>query len=204
VDNRLDAMVTGIPLKKLATRPRSVRRKFARFRRFIHSSIKIVDGTQGGFSVPKIEQILLQERERGFHADAVIIDYDEELSPVTKRQEVRLELADIYRDLRQMIGRQNVIGWTAAQTQRSAEGLKVIGKDRVAEDYSKTRKATMVLGLGQGEWGEDSIYLWVAKHRFDTQHIGCNIVTDKTRGLIYDREKTRQREIEMRSPTDLP
>jgi hypothetical protein len=196
VENRLDSMITGVPIAKLASKPKTTQAKFERYRRFIRSGLRIIDGTQGGFTVAKIEQILLREREQGFHTDALLIDYDDEIVPPRKDKERRFELADIYRGLRQVVSRNNVIGWTAAQTQRDTDTLKIIGGNRVAEDISKIRKVAMAIGVGKGEWGDDSLYLWVAKHRFGKSEVGCHIVSDKERMLIYDREKTREREIE--------
>jgi replicative DNA helicase len=143
-------------------------------------------------SVARIEQILLRERESGFRADVVIIDYDDEIVPPKKQKERRFEFADIYRDLRQFASRYNIILWTAAQTQRGTEHMKILSGDHLAEDFSKIRKVTMALSLGQGDWNKDSIYLWVAAHRHDKQHMGCTIMTDKDRMLIYDRERTRK------------
>jgi hypothetical protein len=99
-------------------------------------------------------------------------------------------LADIYRDLRQLASRKNAILWTAAQTKRSTASKRILGGDDLAEDISKVRKVAMALSLGQGDWGEDSIFIWVAAHKFDRQHIGCNIMSNKNRMLIYDREAT--------------
>jgi hypothetical protein len=72
--------------------------------------------------------------------------------------------------------------------------MKIISGKYIAEDISKIRKASFALSLGQGEWGDDSIFLWVAAHRYDRQHVGGNILTNKEKSLFYDREKTLERE----------
>lgn len=192
MEDRLDAIISGIRLQRLNEKPRLFRERFAKFTRLLHSRLRIVDGTQGGITVPRIEQILLQERDHGFYADVVIVDYDDEIAPTKKKTERRFELADVYRDLRQLASRQKLIVWTAAQTQRGTEGLKILSGDRIAEDISKIRKVTLAIGLGQGDWGPESIYLWVAAHKFDRQHVGCHIMADRPRMLIYDAEKTRK------------
>jgi archaellum biogenesis ATPase FlaH len=190
LEDRLDAAVTGIPKSRLHEDPNTVRQRFARFRRLVKAQLRLVDGTEGGFTVRQMEEVFLRERDRGFKADAIIIDYDDEIVPSRRYQERRLEFADIYRELRQLAGRYNIIVWTAAQTQRGTENVKILTSDRVAEDIGKVRKATLVLGLGKGDWGEDSIYIWVAKHKFDRQHVGCNIMPDKECMMIYDRIRT--------------
>jgi hypothetical protein len=193
-EDRLDSIVTAIPIKSLTEYPDLLRRRFERFRGLVRRQLKIFDGTGGGVTVARIEQIIMQERERGFMADAVIIDYDDEIAPVTKQKERRFEFADIYRDLRQMIARLGLIGWIAAQTQRDTESLKILSGDRVAEDISKLRKVTMAISMGKGDpdWGSDAIYLWIAAHKFDMQHVGCHIVPCLDRMLIFDREATER------------
>ncbi len=195
VEDRFDAAVTRVPIHRLSEKPSTVQRRFRQYRRIVRSKLRIVDGTQGGVSVPRIEQIMLRERESGFMPDALIVDYDDEIVPTAKHKERRFEFADIYRDLRQLAARYQLIVWTAAQTQRGTESLKILSGDRLAEDYSKIRKVTVALGLGQGDWCPDSIYLYVAGHKHDIQHVGCHIVPDKSRMIIYDREKTKEWEM---------
>ena len=196
VEDRLDSIITKVPISSLADLPRTTASRFARWRTMLTTQLKIHDGTEGGVTIPKVEQMVLQERDRGFITDAVIIDYDDEIVPVIKQKERRFEFADIYRDYRQMLSRHNLIGWTAAQTQRGTEEMKILSGDKVAEDISKLRKATVGLSLGKGDWADDSIYLWVAKHKFDRQHQGCEIIPDLSRMLIYSRDLTLK---EMRS-----
>lgn len=192
VEDRLDSIISKVPLQRLHEKPKTVKSRFLNFKRLVHTQLRIIDGTEGGMSVARIEQILLRERESGFRADVVIIDYDDEIVPPKKQKERRFEFSDIYRDLRQFASRYNIILWTAAQTQRGTEHMKILSGDHLAEDFSKIRKVTMALSLGQGDWNKDSIYLWVAAHRHDKQHLGCTIMTDKNRMLIYDRERTRK------------
>jgi len=190
VEDRLDAIIAKMPIDKLANYPKTLTNRFGRFRRLVRSKLHIYDGTEGGISVSTIEQIYLKERERGFTADAIVVDYDDEIQPAVKNKERRMDFSEIYRDLRQLAGRRQLLVWTAAQTQRGTEAMKVLSGDKAAEDISKLRKVTMCLSLGQGDWTSDSIYLWVAKHRFDTKHVGCHVLPDLKRTLIYDREKT--------------
>lgn len=72
--------------------------------------------------------------------------------------------------------------------------MQFISGKEIAEDISKIRKAAFALSLGAGQWGEESLFLWVAAHRYDRQHVGGNIVTDKGRMIFYDRDATLKRE----------
>jgi hypothetical protein len=195
VEDRFDAAITSLPLVRLPELPNRLKKKFKRYMRLVRSRLKIVDGTEGEITMGAVENIWEQERNRGFTADAVIIDYDDEIRPMRKQSEKRFELADIYRDFRQFIARRDLLGWIASQTGRKSEELKIIGGHHVAEDISKMRKASFAMSLGQGDWGEESIYCWIAKHRYDMSHVGANICMDKKRAIFYDREMTLQKEM---------
>lgn len=192
VEDRFDANITGLTVRSLKDLPNKVLRKFANYRRLVRGRLRLVDGSGSKLSVGDIEEIYLRERNMGFAADAIIIDYDNWIRPTTKRQDRRLELSDIYTDLRNFIGRYKVIGWTAAQTQRSTKHLKVITSDMVAEDISKVQKVALALSIGAGEWGDNSAYIYVAAHRHDKGDQGWNIMQDKSRMHFFDLEATEQ------------
>jgi replicative DNA helicase len=190
VEDRFDACITFLPIKKLEVMPRTFKERFLLFKRLIRSRLKIVDRTERKTTIRDIEAIIEEERNKGFIADAVIIDYDDEIAASKRNSERRLELAEIYRDMRQLAAKKSLLVWTAAQSRRSTAQKRQLGGDDLAEDISKVLKVAMAISLGQGDWGPESIYLWVAAHKFDRQHVGANIMTNKNRMLIYDREKT--------------
>jgi hypothetical protein len=192
-EDRFDANITALPTKRLVELPKTLRIRYSRFTRLLRSKLKIIDGTDSELTVAKVDEIWERERNRGFTADAVLIDYDDEIKPPRKNNERRFELADIYRDLRRFAARRDIIVWTAAQTGRHSEGRKIITSSTVAEDISKIRKVMLAIGIGQGEWGENSRYLFVAAHKFDRQHVGCHIISDPDRAVFYDRQATLMR-----------
>lgn len=191
VEDRLDAIIANVPIKKLADFPRRITNTTNRYRQSFGAEIRVKDGTDG-LTVDAIEQIYLQERAAGFIADAIIVDYDDEIVPSEKQKDRRFELADIYRALRRFGARHNLFLWTAAQTQRGTEELKIITGSKTAEDISKIRKVTIAIGVGKGDWGDNSLYLNIAAHKFDKGEIGTNICSNMARQLIYDREATIQ------------
>lgn len=192
VEERLDAAITHIPVAVLNEYPQTYRKRFERFRSHTGPRIELVDGTDGGISLAVIEEIILQKREEGFFPDALIIDYDEKIQPARHLKEKRFEYDELYNGLNNLISKHNLIGWTAAQTQRDTRHLKILSGDRVAEDIGKMRKVVCGLSLGKGEWTEDSIYLWVAAHKHQPMERGCEIVPNLKESCIYDREATRK------------
>lgn len=190
VEDRFDAQISQLPIKNLAKRGRILKERMKRFISRVRGRLRIVDATEGGLTVPTIEGVWEDLRNQGFEADVVIVDYDDEMRSTVKRDERRYEFADIYRDFRQFAAKKQVFLWTAAQTKRGTKGLQKVGGDDLAEDVSKVRKVSLAIGLGKGEWGDDSLYLWVAAHKLDKQYVGCNIMQNKDRMMFYDREAT--------------
>jgi hypothetical protein len=190
VEDRFDSQIAQLPIKNLAKRGRILKERFKRFVTRVRGRIRVVDATEGGLTIPMGESIWEDQRNQGFTADVVIFDYDDELRSTIKRDERRYEFADIYRDMRQFAAKKQLFVWTAAQTKRGTKGLQKVGGDDLAEDVSKVRKVSLAIGLGKGEWGDDSMYLWVAAHKLDKQYVGCNIMQNKERMMFYDREAT--------------
>lgn len=210
VQDRIDASISGVPLQELADRPKLVKKRIERFAKFVPQRIKVIDRVEEGASVSQIEQVVLSEAASGFKADAVIIDYDDEIVPPQKRNDRRMEFADIYRELRRMAARQGLYTWTACQTQRNTRDTVKLSGDQIAEDISKVRKVALAVGIGKGEpeWeaiaGHEALHLYIAAHKFGRQDIGVNIVSDKACARIFDPQRTRevQKQVLMRGPEE--
>jgi len=192
VEDRLDALATNIPLKRLVEYPKAVTQRFARFRSMIRSQIHIYDGTEGGVTVARLEQVLDELRMQGIIVTSMTVDYDEKIKPARNQKEKRFEFDEIYSDLCNLAARRNLILWIAAQTQRDTRHMKILSGDKVAEDLGKVRKVTCAISMGKGDWTDESIYLWVAAHKTDRMEVGCEIVPDLERMMIYDEDATRK------------
>ena len=123
----------------------------------------------------------------------MLCDYDDEVEPPRSHKERRFEFADIYREYGQFIRKRSLYGWMAAQANAKAEGKRIIMASNSAEDIGKIRKATITVGIGDGEWGENSKYLSIVASKIGPQKIGCNIANDYKKGLFYDRDATLER-----------
>ena len=191
VEDRLDSIVSAIPTKSLIERPKTLARRFQRFRAMVNSSIEVYDGTKREMTVPDIEHVIEESRNNGFLPNVLITDYDEKILATQRYREKRHEIDEVYRTYQGLCARYHLIGWVAAQTQRETRHLKVLSGDKVAEDIGKMRKVTCGISLGKGEWTDNSIYLWIAAHKNDHMEVGCEIVPDLRRAMIYDDEATR-------------
>lgn len=199
VEDRLDASFTGVPMKSLEQKERKVRRRLKRIFEEIRGRIRIVDGTDGGMTVERMEEIWENFRNQGFAADVVVIDYDEGIEPPEHHKGdagERREMQDIYKALKQFAAQRDLWIWVMAQTKRGKSGkpkLMVTGDD-AAIDISKIKRCAMCLGLGDGPdgMGDNARFLSIAVHRYDKMRIGWPIIGDYERSIFYDREETEK------------
>jgi replicative DNA helicase len=112
-----------------------------------------------GATVNTIASHIERCRANGFPPDMIIVDYADLLRG--KGKEVRLELGNIYEDLRGLAGEHEIPVWTASQANRSALEDDIIGAEKIAESYSKIMTADFVVSLsrkiedkiaGTGRW----------------------------------------------------
>jgi len=194
LENRMDAAMTGIPMGKLHQLPNRLRRRFEEMRGLVRGRIKIVDATEGGFTISKCEKLWEQLRADGFIADAIIIDYDEEIGcevKFTGEMQRKREFEEIYKRIRRMAKKLDVIVWTASQTKRGTADKKVITGDMIGEDISKAKKAFIAIGIGRYKDEENKKYLYVIRHRLDRDKFGVDIMSNYEAGIAYDAEATR-------------
>jgi hypothetical protein len=200
VEDRIDAALSGVAMSKLRSNKSDVVERFERFKHRFKGRLKIIDCTDGGWTVARFEKVWEQERQAGFTADAIIIDYDDEIESVGqyKGDRIRLmEFNEIYKSLRKMAAKLNIFLWTAAQATRAAADKSILtGKD-VAEDYGKIRKAFLVISIGASrdpktkEPINSILNLHVVRHRTDRNHLTVKIKCDFASGLLYDHDATR-------------
>jgi replicative DNA helicase len=194
LENRMDSCMTGIPMSRLHKLPNRLRRRFEEMRSLVRGRIKIVDATEGGFTISKCEKLWEQERADGFTADAVFIDYDEEIEcekKFTGEMFRKREFEEIYKRIRRFAKKLDIIVWTAAQTKRGTVGKRVISGDDIGEDISKAKKSFLAIGIGTDPDMENKKHLYVIRHRLDKSRFGVDVMTDFGSAIAYDAEQTR-------------
>ena len=85
----------------------------------------------------------------GTKVDMVLVDYADIMKDVSKAQEMRHALGNIYEDLRGLAGEMQIPIWTASQANRSALDEDVIEASKVAESYTKVMTADFVISLSR-------------------------------------------------------
>lgn len=202
-EDRIDAALTQIPVGRLGTMEKTFEERFRRMRRFIRRHLYVVDATDQECSLSWIENRLDEFRDRGILIDALITDYDDEITPPKKYKAEsgsrRFEFADIYRGYRKLCAKRNLFGWLAAQTVRDSEKYRILTRKHLAEDISKIRKVRLAIGIGSGEEvADNAFYLWVEKNNNGVQQVGTYICHNASAGIFYHRERTRNLLVRLR------
>lgn len=91
-----------------------------------------------------IEKCISQNKK----PDLIIVDYADLIKP-SKAGDKRLELNDIYEDLRGLAGTYNIPVWSASQANRSALEDDIIEGGKVSESYNKLMIADFVMSLSR-------------------------------------------------------
>lgn len=193
LENRFDACITGVSIEKLNNLPNRIRKRFRKMMEYVRGNIRVVDATEGGFTISKAEKVWEQEKAKGFEADCVVIDYDEEIEcekKYTGEMSRKREFEEIYRRLRRMAKKLDIFLWTACQTKRSTQNKKIITGDDIGEDISKAKKAFIAIGIGTDPERENTKHLYIMRHRLDRSRFGVNVRTNLKKGIAYDREAT--------------
>lgn len=193
VEDRMDASLAYMPIEKLAYMPNKLRKRHRKFSRRIQGKIKIVDATTDKVSVADIDELWETQRDQGWAADVIIVDYDDEIIPprsLKGESARRFEFADIYRELRRMASKRQCIVWTAAQTKGMKDNTKIITPEMLAEDKSKARKVTLFIGVGQGESHDDARYCYVALYKRGKARFGWEQMASPDKGVFFDESRT--------------
>lgn len=209
VEDKLDAAFAGIKLKYLADKPKRLRRRLVKALDRLRSRIKIVDCTEGGVTVNRIEEIWETQRNKGFNARVIVIDADEGIEPLIHYKDQggdTRESKETYNSLKRLASRIEGWVWVMAQIQRGKKGKRqmIVTGDDAATDISKVKRCALAIGIGDGpeEFGDDGRYIYIAAHRYDKQKIGWPIMGDFKRGIFYDKERTKRYLTRLKSDDD--
>ena len=138
-------------------------------------------------------------RMLGKEPDMIILDYADLLRGNGGQKDYRLELGNIYEELRGLAGTLDVPVWTASQANRSALQEDVIQADKIAESYSKIMTADFVMSLSRKI--EDKVggtgRIHVIKNRFGPDGITFPSQIDTNNGSfnIFDESSVTGKEL---------
>jgi len=120
---------------------------------------------------------------KGFRPDLIIIDYADLMRSSKRYDALRLEIGQIYRDIKNLANELNVPIWTASQTNRSGINSDIVGIESVSESLEKIMISDFILTLSRKieEKAQGTGRLFVAKCRQGRDGIGFSLKIDTSR-----------------------
>jgi hypothetical protein len=199
VEDRFDASLSGIPMKKLLRKSSKLRHRLKKSIDKMRGRIRIVDGSEDGMSIQRMKEVYENFRNQGFAADFIIVDYDEGVNPAEHYKSdagERREMMEIHKDFKKWMAKDQLWGAMLAQTVRGKSGVRkmIVTGDDAAIDISKVKRAALGIGLGDGieSWGDHGRFLYIMRHRYDKARKGWPIAGDFQKAVIYDQELTEE------------
>jgi len=171
VAQRLDSISTLIPQGnlKVATERSKLKQRHKILReRFSKSDLRIKEFPTGMATINTIRAYLNQLKSyEGFQPDVVVIDYMELLRPVREGMSEYEAQQRIAEELRGLAVEQNLLVWTATQTNRAGRGARVITDEHLGDSYGKFRVVDLAISLNQDEeeFDEGMMRAYVVKAR---------------------------------------
>ncbi len=188
IGRRIDACLTGIPLEGLMERKEEVFNRISKFPGSI-----LIKWFVGGHKTPlsRLVTHCKKEIKAGRKPDVVFIDYADLLKPTTSYAEKRMNLEDLFDELRGTAQELDIALWTVSQTNRSGYQSDQVDLNNIAEAFGKVFCADLVVTLArtleQKEF--DLATFQVAKNRNGKDGIIFDGVLDTSRVNVEFRQK---------------
>jgi len=158
VGRRIDACLTGIPFQNL--QEDYAMEKIKNTMENLQGNIIIKYYPTRTASITTLASHIQKCIDQGQKPDLIVLDYADLIRPA-KAGDKRLELNDIYEDLRGVAGEYEIPIWTASQANRSSLEEDVIEGNKVSESYNKVMVCDFIMSLsrklndkigGTGRW----------------------------------------------------
>ncbi len=148
IGNRIDACLTGLPLKDVLEYPDVIRETITDIASR-GGNLIIKEFPTGSASINTIKSHLKVLEREGIVPDVLLIDYADIMKAVSSFSEKRFALTSIYEGLRGMAMEMNIPIWTASQAGRTAINKDKFSLDTISESLGKAQTADIILGIGR-------------------------------------------------------
>ena len=175
IGNRFDSVLTRLKNSKLKD-PRvqlKLNERLSLVKDTYKGRLIIKEFPTGQANVNQIRALLVQLKlHKDFVPDLIVVDYLELLRPNRFIESEYMAQQRIAEELRGLAVEQNVLVWTASQTNREARKVEIITDAHLGDSYGKIRPADWVISLNQKqqEYDEGRMRIYVVKARDSKQH----------------------------------
>jgi len=163
IKRRFDACMTGVGIHDIKKYAGSVRGRIVSSPQFMAtaSRIHIVEVPIGTCRPSDIDILIEKLRKNNFNTNLLVVDYADNLRPERKFDAYRLEVSQIYKDLRALAQKHRLVCWTASQMNDSGSEAAekkngVLTIRHVNESRGKIHLADLCIGIARTQEEKDS------------------------------------------------
>lgn len=147
-----------------------------------------------GASINTLRAHIEKTKTNGYIPDLIIVDYGDLLKPPHFYKEKRLQIGNIFEDLRGLAGEFEIPIWTATQSNRSSQESNEVRGEQVSEDYSKIFIGDFIFSIQRKV--EDKVSktarIHIIKNRFGPDGFTYPSTFDAGNGLLSIHEPTSE------------
>ncbi len=147
-----------------------------------------------GASINTLRAHIEKTKIEGYEPDLVIVDYGDLLKPLQFYSEKRLQIGNIFEDLRGLAGEYQIPIWTATQANRSSMESNEVRGEQVSEDYSKIFIGDFIVSIQRKI--EDKVSktarVHIIKNRFGPDGLTYPSTFDAGNGLLTVHEASSE------------
>lgn len=177
VAQRYDGRLTGIAINELANKPERYKNDLVTSAKQISGNLYIKEwGTNEASALDIRSYLKLLERTEDIKPDVLLVDYAALLKPYKQRKELRLEMGDTARELRQIAKDFNCAVWTASQVTKEGQRADMPDMSQAAETSEIINVADFVMLFGQtiAEKKRGRMRWFIGKNRI-AGHVGRTV-----------------------------
>jgi replicative DNA helicase len=176
IASRYDSCITGIPLNELMDRKEEIRE----YLRDIDGTLIVKEYPTKTATTNTIRAHLQKLKQQDIVPDMIIVDYADLLKTLSTRSEKREELESIYEELRAIMMENQVVGWTASQTNRTGLQAEIITMQSISEAFNKCFVADIIFSVSRtaDDKQTNGGRIYIAKNRNGPDGLVYNIFMD--------------------------
>lgn len=191
IAKRYDSCLTGFPLNTLNDHKDAIWKQIQDYK----GTLIVKEYPTKTASTNTIRAHLTKLIQTGFQPDMIIVDYADLLRTTSQRKEKREELETIYEELRAIMQENNVVGWTASQTNRTGLESEIITMQSISEAFNKCFVADFIFSVSRTTEDKQTNggRIYIAKNRngpdglvysifMDTSNVDIKVIDQYSKG----------------------
>lgn len=186
--SRLDAAYAGVRAHELREHSAVLQAKLKTYYQRFGDALLLKKMPAGQTSVQDIRNHIHTLHLRGFKPDVLILDYMNLMAPARRSREGRhRDLGQVYIDLKGLIQDHHMWLFTAAQSNREGNNVKVITMGNLADSFEGSMHADVVISLNRSdeEASRERIRLYLAKDKNGVDKKVIDGSTNYARGVFW-------------------